>query len=179
VVAYGITQFCKLVVEGILINSDNFNLFGEIVRMVIAISDIFAIWFLLKRRTPLMFGVGWALSDSLVKKLIPLTLGARGEFHYRYILMGIDSNISLVYFILLSSIINLLIPHKNVANSATNSDFAKNVYFAIFISLLLQPTLSFLSYKQKDEFLWIVKSLFVVALWMTSKILSNSDSKLH
>lgn len=48
--------------------------------------------------------IGWAFADSVLHRLAPLWVGARGlEFTWDYILQGIEANANLVYIFLLVS----------------------------------------------------------------------------
>lgn len=57
--------------------------------------------------TPFYLLVGWAFADSVLHRLAPLWVGARGlEFTWDYILQGIEANANLVHlFLLVSSVL--------------------------------------------------------------------------
>ncbi|TYI82314.1 hypothetical protein E1A91_D05G213800v1 [Gossypium mustelinum] len=58
--------------------------------------------------------IGWALADSVLHRLAPLWVGARGlEFTWDYILQGLEANANLVLSISLAALGSLIWLRKN------------------------------------------------------------------
>ncbi|KAG5065238.1 hypothetical protein JHK86_008969 [Glycine max] len=59
-------------------------------------------------------GLGWAFADSVLHRLAPLWVGARGlEFTWDYILQGLEANANLVLSISLAALGSLMWLRKN------------------------------------------------------------------
>ncbi|KAL4278088.1 hypothetical protein GQ457_03G039170 [Hibiscus cannabinus] len=59
-------------------------------------------------------GLGWAFADSVLHRLAPLWVGARGlEFTWDYILQGLEANANLVLSISLAALASLIWLRKN------------------------------------------------------------------
>ncbi|MBA0595474.1 hypothetical protein Gorai_012342, partial [Gossypium raimondii] len=58
--------------------------------------------------------IGWAFADSVLHRLAPLWVGARGlEFTWDYILQGLEANANLVLSISLAALGSLIWLRKN------------------------------------------------------------------
>jgi len=89
-------------------------------------------------------GLGWALTDSVVTKLIPLWLGAKGqEFSYEYLQTALDSNVLLVFYIAVATLVSL--PRKNSSSPNSNSSqILPLVQAGLLFYLALRPVLNYL-----------------------------------
>ncbi|KAK4374333.1 hypothetical protein RND71_005010 [Anisodus tanguticus] len=59
-------------------------------------------------------GLGWAFADSVLHRLAPLWVGARGlEFTWDYILQGLEANANLIFSISLAALGSLMWLRKN------------------------------------------------------------------
>ncbi|KAH0872118.1 hypothetical protein HID58_069480 [Brassica napus] len=59
-------------------------------------------------------GLGWAFADSVLHRLAPLWVGARGlEFTWDYVLQGLEANANLVFTISLAALGSLMWLRKN------------------------------------------------------------------
>eukprot|EP00493_Phyllostaurus_siculus_P011263 UN11421 len=57
----------------------------------------------------LVAGLGWACAEFLTTKLVPLWVGAKGiEFDWKYTQLSLDSNISLVHYLGVATLMWLL-----------------------------------------------------------------------
>lgn len=75
----------------------------EIIKTTIDFGDLMALSVVIGKSTGsgqiriLVAGLGWAAADLVLTKALPLWVGARGlQFDWKYILMSLDANVSLV-----------------------------------------------------------------------------------
>jgi hypothetical protein len=90
------------------------DLIQEIVKTIIASLDIIGIYLILNRAVGdkeikiLGIGLGWSLGENILSRLAPLWMGARGlEFEWKYIQMAILSNINMLFYISLVTLVFL------------------------------------------------------------------------
>ncbi|KAK6131156.1 hypothetical protein DH2020_035101 [Rehmannia glutinosa] len=111
------------------LNSSNFsNAFGsflsqELLKALIGFIDVAGLYFALTQLAHRNIsqnhkfqavGLGWAFADSVLHRLAPLWMGARGlEFTWDYILQGLEANSNLVLSISLASLGSLMWLRKN------------------------------------------------------------------
>ncbi|CAM6088322.1 unnamed protein product [Calypogeia fissa] len=103
--------------------SDGFDTYQELLKALIGFLDVLGLYFALTQLTYRNIsqthkfqavGLGWALADSLLHKLAPLWVGARGlEFTWDYLLQGIESNANLVFTVSLAALGSLMWLRKN------------------------------------------------------------------
>jgi len=117
--AYFLTQLCKMLVLATFFpmteamgDDRPLDILGEFLKSTMDLSDLLGLH-LLMLRIPgrgelkvLVAGLGWAASEFLTTKLIPLWVGARAiEFDWLHTQLSFDSNISLVLYLTIASLI--------------------------------------------------------------------------
>ncbi|KAL6504377.1 hypothetical protein OROGR_026300 [Orobanche gracilis] len=118
---YLVTALVKLVCLATFLNvseSDSFNPSQELLKALIGFIDVAGLYFALTQLTHRNIsqnhkfqavGLGWAFSDSVLHRLAPLWVGARGlEFTWDYILQGLEANANLVLSISLAALGSLI-----------------------------------------------------------------------
>ncbi|KAG0464929.1 hypothetical protein HPP92_019093 [Vanilla planifolia] len=102
-----------------------------------------SIYFLnLHLRQPLLHIQGWAFADSVLYRLAPLWIGARGlEFTWEYIFQGLEANANLVLNLSLAALVSLMWLRKNKPKSLIP------IIYACVIVLVSMP--SIVSYVRK------------------------------
>jgi len=90
----------------------NFDLVHDFFRATVDIADLVGIYLVMQRISGkgsvkiLVAGLGWAMAELILTRLVFLWVGARGvEFDWRYIQKSLDANISLVHFITLACLV--------------------------------------------------------------------------
>jgi len=93
-------------------SSENFDLVHDVFRATVDIADLVGIYLVMLRVSGkgsvkiLVAGLGWAMAELILTRLVFLWVGARGvEFDWRYIQKSLDANISLVHFITLACLV--------------------------------------------------------------------------
>lgn len=94
--------------------NQNFDLTQEFMKVVIGMLEILAMslaynFALRGERTEkvLSLGVGWAIVESALSRLLPILFGARElEFEWSYLVMGIEGNLSILVFIAFARLIS-------------------------------------------------------------------------
>lgn len=88
---------------------EHFSYFNELTKCVLNVVELVGVHTALQKIPSLgkftqhglrvqAVGLGWSLSESLAKYLVPLWMGARGlEFSWEYIQMGVEANINLLF----------------------------------------------------------------------------------
>merc|ERR1719419_1582343 len=115
-VAYLVTQLCKMLVLATFfpasdIPPDQFDVLGEFLKSTVDLADLVGLHMVMSRvgKGPLRFligGMGWATSELIMTRFLPLWVGARGiEFDWKYIQMSFDSNVSLVHHLSLATLV--------------------------------------------------------------------------
>lgn len=125
-VVYLITTLVKLVCLATFLKeseSDSFEPYQELLKALIGFIDVAGLYFALTQLTHRNIsqnhkfqavGLGWAFADSVLHRLAPLWVGARGlEFTWDYILQGIEANANLVLSITLAALSSLIWLRKN------------------------------------------------------------------
>ncbi|MBA0745811.1 hypothetical protein Gogos_008371 [Gossypium gossypioides] len=97
--------------------------FQELLKALIGFIDVAGLYFALTQLTHRNIsqnhkfqavGLGWAFADSVLHRLAPLWVGARGlEFTWDYILQGLEANANLVLSISLAALGSLIWLRKN------------------------------------------------------------------
>ncbi|RVX15260.1 Transmembrane protein 147 [Vitis vinifera] len=103
------TALIKLVCLATFLNvseNDSFDPYQELLKALIGFIDVAGLYFALTQLTHRNIsqnhkfqavGLGWAFADSVLHRLAPLWVGARGlEFTWDYILQGLEANANLV-----------------------------------------------------------------------------------
>merc|ERR1719391_1271182 len=93
-------------------STQNFDLVHDVFRATVDIADLVGIYLVMLRVSGkgsvkiLVAGLGWAMAELILTRLVFLWVGARGvEFDWRYIQKSLDANISLVHFITLACLV--------------------------------------------------------------------------
>ncbi|KAM1875131.1 hypothetical protein EV1_042268 [Malus domestica] len=120
------TALVKLVCLATFLNvsdSESFDPYQELLKALIGFIDVAGLYFALTQLTHRNIsqnhkfqavGLGWAFADSVLHRLAPLWLGARGlEFTWDYILQGLEANANLVLSISLAAFGSLIWLRKN------------------------------------------------------------------
>ncbi|KAK1268274.1 hypothetical protein QJS04_geneDACA006567 [Acorus gramineus] len=103
--------------------NDGFDPYQESLKALIGFIDVAGLYFALTQLTHRNIsqnhkfqavGLGWAFADSVLHRLAPLWVGARGlEFTWEHILQGIEANANLVLYVSLASLGSLIWIRKN------------------------------------------------------------------
>ncbi|KAH9300002.1 hypothetical protein KI387_011585, partial [Taxus chinensis] len=104
-------------------DNDNFDPYQELLKAFIGFIDVAGLYFALTQLTHRnisqnhkfqAIGLGWAFADSLLHRLAPLWVGAKGlEFTWDYLLQGLESNANLVLTVSLAALGSLMWLRKN------------------------------------------------------------------
>merc|ERR1719319_767370 len=102
-----------------------FDLVNDVFRATVDIADLIGIYFVMQRVAGkgsvkiLVAGLGWAMAELVLTRLVFLWVGARGvEFDWRYIQKSLDANISLLHFVSLACLVWVWIRNKGASNGA-------------------------------------------------------------
>jgi len=120
-VMYMLTQLAKMIFLATFISMNEveedeadkkFDLIHDFFRATVDIADLVGIYIVMQRVSGkgsvkiLVAGLGWAMAELILTRLVFLWVGARGvEFDWRYIQKSLDANISLVYFLTLACLV--------------------------------------------------------------------------
>jgi len=116
--AYFLTQLCKMLVLATFFpmtdttGGSQIDILGEFLKSTMDLSDLLGLH-LLMLRIPgsgelkvLVAGLGWASSEFLTTKLLPLWFGARAiEFNWIHTQQSFDTNINLVLYLTIAALI--------------------------------------------------------------------------
>ncbi|WOK91666.1 transmembrane protein 147 [Canna indica] len=125
-VVYLITALVKLICLATFLKvpeNDNFDPYQELLKALIGFIDVAGFYLALTRLTHRNIsqnhkyqavGLGWAFADSVLHRLAPLWVGARGlEFTWEYIFQGIEANANLVLNLAFAALGSLMWLKKN------------------------------------------------------------------
>ncbi|PIA52411.1 hypothetical protein AQUCO_01000346v1 [Aquilegia coerulea] len=125
-VVYLITALIKLVCLATFLKvteNDSFDPYQELLKALIGFIDVAGLYYAMTQLTHRNIsqthkfqavGLGWAFADSVLHRLAPLWVGARGlEFTWEYILQGLEANANLVFTVSLASLGSLMWLRKN------------------------------------------------------------------
>uniref|UniRef100_A0A0D9ZDM1 BOS complex subunit TMEM147 n=1 Tax=Oryza glumipatula TaxID=40148 RepID=A0A0D9ZDM1_9ORYZ len=125
-VVYLGTALVKLVCLATLLKvpeNDSFDPYQELMKIFIGFIDVAGLYFALTQLTHRNIsqnhkfqavGLGWAFADSVLHRLAPLWIGARGlEFTWEYIFQGLEANANLVMTLSLAALGSLMWLRKN------------------------------------------------------------------
>uniref|UniRef100_A0A0E0KJF7 BOS complex subunit TMEM147 n=1 Tax=Oryza punctata TaxID=4537 RepID=A0A0E0KJF7_ORYPU len=125
-VVYLGTALVKLVCLATLLKvpeNDSFDPYQELMKIFIGLIDVAGLYFALTQLTHRNIsqnhkfqavGLGWAFADSVLHRLAPLWIGARGlEFTWEYIFQGLEANANLVMTLSLAALGSLMWLRKN------------------------------------------------------------------
>ncbi|KAL5683934.1 hypothetical protein ACJX0J_010319, partial [Zea mays] len=120
------TALVKLVCLATLLKvpeNDSFDPYQELMKVFIGFIDVAGLYFALTQLTHRNIsqnhkfqavGLGWAFADSVLHRLAPLWIGARGlEFTWEYIFQGLEANANLVMTLSLAALGSLMWLRKN------------------------------------------------------------------
>uniref|UniRef100_N1QW58 BOS complex subunit TMEM147 n=1 Tax=Aegilops tauschii TaxID=37682 RepID=N1QW58_AEGTA len=103
--------------------NDSFDPYQELMKILIGFIDVAGLYFALTQLTHRNIsqnhkfqavGLGWAFADSVLHRLAPLWIGARGlEFTWEYIFQGLEANANLVMTLSLAALGSLMWLRKN------------------------------------------------------------------
>merc|ERR1719336_1955563 len=89
-----------------------FDLVNDLFRATVDIADLVGIYLVMQRVSGkgsvkiLVAGLGWAMAELILTRLVFLWVGARGvEFDWRYIQKSFEANISLLHFITVATLV--------------------------------------------------------------------------
>lgn len=104
-------------------DNDSFDPYQELLKAFIGLLDVAGLYFALTQLTHRnisqnhkfqAIGLGWAFADSLLHRLAPLWVGAKGlEFTWDYLLQGLEANAHLVLTVSLAALGSLMWLRKN------------------------------------------------------------------
>uniref|UniRef100_A0A1J3D227 BOS complex subunit TMEM147 n=1 Tax=Noccaea caerulescens TaxID=107243 RepID=A0A1J3D227_NOCCA len=125
-VVYLATALVKLVCLATFLQvseTEVFDPYQEALKAMIGFIDVAGLYFALAQLTHRNIsqnhkfqavGLGWAFADSVLHRLAPLWVGARGlEFTWDYVLQGLEANANLVFTISLAALGSLMWLRKN------------------------------------------------------------------
>ncbi|KAL6894002.1 hypothetical protein ACP4OV_008100 [Aristida adscensionis] len=120
------TALVKLVCLATLLKvpeNDSFDPYQELMKIFIGFIDVAGLYFALTQLTHRNIsqnhkfqavGLGWAFADSVLHRLAPLWIGARGlEFTWEFIFQGLEANANLVMTLSLAALGSLMWLRKN------------------------------------------------------------------
>merc|ERR1719402_2083162 len=130
----------------------NFDLVNDFFRATVDIADLIGIYLVMQRVSGrgsvkiLVAGLGWAMAELILTRLVFLWVGARGvEFDWRYIQKSLEANISLLHFVSLACLVWVWIRNKGAHNGAgVSSVVAMLVSLTCYKPLLLSAATHFL-----------------------------------
>ncbi|KAL3571657.1 hypothetical protein D5086_025561 [Populus alba] len=140
--------------------NDSFDPYQELLKALIGFIDVAGLYFALTQLTHRNIsqnhkfqavGLGWAFADSVLHRLAPLWVGARGlEFTWDFILQGLEANANLVLSISLAALGSLMWLRKNKPKTLIPIIYACAGIVATMPSITRSAThLLFLAYGQK------------------------------
>lgn len=112
-VTYLFVQLCKMLFLATFFptwEGGIYDFIGEFMKASVDVADLIGLNLVMSRNAGkgeykiMVAALGWATAELIMSRCIPLWVGARGiEFDWKYIQMSIDSNISLVHYIVASA----------------------------------------------------------------------------
>lgn len=126
-----------------------FSLAQEVLKAMIGLGDLLGMYICFQQRTggeasvkALAVGLAWATSDSVLKRLAPLYLGARSlEFSWKFILTSLEANVSLALHIALAFLVSAL-TRKGAEHRLKESGLANMISGSLFFHAVAAPILS-------------------------------------
>ncbi|KAF9668619.1 hypothetical protein SADUNF_Sadunf14G0022500 [Salix dunnii] len=142
--------------------NDSFDPYQELLKALIGFIDVAGLYFALTQLTHRNIsqnhkyqavGLGWAFADSVLHRLAPLWVGARGlEFTWDFILQGLEANANLVLSISLAALGSLMWLRKNKPKTLIPIIYACAGIVATMPSITRSAAhLLFLAYGSKDH----------------------------
>lgn len=110
-------QLCKMLLLATFFppiesTSGDFLFMPEFLKTSVDVIDLAGIYFLINRTVGkpelkvMIAGFGWASAEVLLSNLVPFWVGARGlEFDWKYTIMALDSNVSMVHILSMSALV--------------------------------------------------------------------------
>ncbi|XP_034708987.1 transmembrane protein 147-like [Vitis riparia] len=139
------TALIKLVCLATFLNvseNDSFDPYQELLKALIGFIDVVGLYFALTQLTHRnisqnhefqAIGLGWAFADSVLHRLAPLWVGARGlEFTWDHILQGLEANANLVL-----RIVATMLSITSYLRRGLGWHLPKEVGFELFTSLVM------------------------------------------
>ncbi|CAG9535980.1 unnamed protein product [Cercopithifilaria johnstoni] len=116
VLAYFLTQLCKMLILATFFPTSDANGFDLIPELMKASADIFdvmglhaVIVYLMAGKSEVRFlavGLGWAFAHSVASRLVGFWVGARAmAFHWKYVQMALNSNIDLIFYVAMAALV--------------------------------------------------------------------------
>ncbi|CDW55420.1 Transmembrane protein 147 [Trichuris trichiura] len=101
------------VIHGQVVKVLPYLLFQELMKASVNVLDVLGLFMVISRswsgRGEVRFltaGLGWAAADCFSTRIIPFWTGALGiEFDWKYLQMGVESNLNLVYYTSLATLL--------------------------------------------------------------------------
>lgn len=148
-IVYLLTTLLKLIFLATFLKvseTDNFDPHQEFMKTLIGFIDVAGIYFALTQLTHRNIsqthkfqavGLGWAFADSVLYRLAPLWIGARGlEFTWEYIFQGLEANANLVLNLSLSALVSLMWLRKSKPKSVIPIIYASAVILVSMTSIV-------------------------------------------
>jgi len=151
---HALSQLLKLVLVATFVpqhdeGSNSFSFIEELLFLLFSIVDVVGMYYSLsylkrsntaKHLKILTAAIGWGFAEALLGKFMPLWFDTRGvEFHWENVIMGLDANIRLVYWVTFSALVFAARP-KNLSQLTRAPFFTKPR--VLLLLLLLQPLIS-------------------------------------
>jgi len=120
-VVYAVTQLLKMLFLATFV-VDTVGHYGDYLKHSLDIVDLIALHFIINKIGVsgdlkfLVAGFGWAFSELVCTRLVPFWVGARGtEFSWKYIQLGFESNINLIFHLSTAMLLYQWRTNKNKA----------------------------------------------------------------
>ncbi|KAJ7966677.1 Transmembrane protein [Quillaja saponaria] len=133
--------------------SDSFDPYQEFLKALIGFIDVAGLYFALTQLTHRdisqnhkfqSVGLGWAFADSVLHRLAPLWVGARGlEFTWDYILQGLEANANMTLIPIIYLCAGLMATMPSITSYLSRGlgwHIPKVVGFELFTSLVMAFT---------------------------------------
>jgi len=117
-IAYFVTQLAKLLVLATFFpahehEGERFDFTGDALKATVDLMDIIGLYLVISKGLSgkgearfLAGGLGWATADLVATRLLPFWVGARGiEFDWKYLQMALESNINLINFMAVATLV--------------------------------------------------------------------------
>jgi len=146
---YVFVQLCKMVLLATFFPAgesgaeQGTDIIAELLKASVDIGDLLGIHLVMSRVAArgdikvLVAGVGWATAELLLTRVLPLWVGARGvEFSWRYLIMSLDANVSLIHHLSVAALVWLW------SRSDLSRSFLPLVAALLVVSVFQPPLLS-------------------------------------
>jgi hypothetical protein len=162
------------------------SILQEFFKMIISIIDVIAIYLLMRskiieRENKITnIGMGWALGESVLSRLLPLWFESTGlDFNWKYIQMSITSNINILYYLSLTTLIFVFTKKNKEDYNFFGLLSSTGVIFYLLIPVLNNSLVSnFKFFVHFNSWLEIILNLFLISIFtFFASIHYSSDEK--